>query len=576
MTRTLATRLRAVLTLLLLGASWLLPGSVRAAEVGEPRLELSPAAATAAVGGEAGVTVTAVAWPDLYGYTLVLTWDSGQLAHVSHTLGDALGADALLVQEVAGDGRLELSVVRRGDPAGGAVSGALAVVRFQALAAGEAGIELQAKLVNSAGHSLEGTTTAAATLAVATPAVAGGAANGDVAEDTDGTAGGAADGTDDGATDGMADGMAAGATDSTANGAPDGATDSRANGAAEPAARTEDANGAVAGGQGAEVSEAGSSDGPDRETATGQKTATGQETATAQESAGTRATATLPVARPEFAAQAAARGAEVLLSPVQPVAPDPNGPIILPLPAGHREGVAVRVGSDGSLSPLPTRLVPHSGGWAVEVWGDARELAVVTRQKTFTDLAGHLGAAQVEALANRLIIEGLTATEFGPNAPLTRAQFSALLVRALGLAPYPAGAAGFTDVPAESWYAGAVGAAVRAGLIRGYEDKTFRADKPLSRTEMVVLLDRALSRLPGFQRPQSGAAAGAGVAVAAFADRAAIPDWAATAIDRAVAAGLLGDPPPPQFRPEDVASRMEAAQGIYLLLAAGGFVPAEP
>ena len=51
-------------------------------------------------------------------------------------------------------------------------------------------------------------------------------------------------------------------------------------------------------------------------------------------------------------------------------------------------------------------------------------------------------------------------------------------------------AAGFPDVPADAWYAEALEWAVKAGIIAGCEDGTFRPDAPLTRAQLVSILYR--------------------------------------------------------------------------------------
>ena len=95
--------------------------------------------------------------------------------------------------------------------------------------------------------------------------------------------------------------------------------------------------------------------------------------------------------------------------------------------------------------------------------------AVVSSSKTFGDINGHWAKADIELLASKLIVNGVTDANFAPNTNITRAEFAALLVRSLGLTPNAA-AASFHDVHASDWFAGGVGAAVKAKLVSGYEE----------------------------------------------------------------------------------------------------------
>jgi len=118
------------------------------------------------------------------------------------------------------------------------------------------------------------------------------------------------------------------------------------------------------------------------------------------------------------------------------------------------------------------------------------QFAVVSFKKSFPDVQGHWSQTSVEMLASKLLVKGVTAQRFNPDGNMTRVEFTALLARALGL--QMASADRFTDVAAGSWYAGAVGSAVQAGLINGFADGTFGPEQLITREQAAVMLERAL------------------------------------------------------------------------------------
>ena len=89
---------------------------------------------------------------------------------------------------------------------------------------------------------------------------------------------------------------------------------------------------------------------------------------------------------------------------------------------------------------------------------------------------------------------------FNPNRPMTRQEFVVLLLRALEQDVAVAGAEAtaaaelaemFRDHRAiADWARASVLAACRLRLISGYQDRTFQPQKPVSRAEAAVLLDR--------------------------------------------------------------------------------------
>ncbi|NPV72862.1 MAG: hypothetical protein HPY89_03505 [Pelotomaculum sp.] len=187
------------------------------------------------------------------------------------------------------------------------------------------------------------------------------------------------------------------------------------------------------------------------------------------------------------------------------------------------------------------------------VWGFGKLVLVDDRRPpaVFKDTEGHWAASAISNLAGRGVINGFPDGTFGPAQTVTRAQFVAMLAAALQWAT-PESMPAFKDaVPA--WAMPAVAAAVARGVISGYPDGTFAPDARITRSEMAVMICRAL------------ALEGAGGSLQ-YRDSAAIPDFARDAVARASAAGLLQGSEG-YFRPWDGATRAEAAVVISRVLA---------
>ena len=117
---------------------------------------------------------------------------------------------------------------------------------------------------------------------------------------------------------------------------------------------------------------------------------------------------------------------------------------------------------------------------------------VVKNNKTFADLTGHWAKDDIELLASKLVIKGTSETSFSPDMKITRAEFATLLVRSLGLTEDKL-ANHFSDVSLPAWYSGAVGSAVKAGLIEGYTDGTFRPSAYITREQMAAMTAKAMA-----------------------------------------------------------------------------------
>lgn len=113
----------------------------------------------------------------------------------------------------------------------------------------------------------------------------------------------------------------------------------------------------------------------------------------------------------------------------------------------------------------------------------------VSGSVSFADVAGHANQTAIEALASRGIINGKGDNRFDPNATMTRAEFAAIVVRAMGLTPKATNA--FTDVSSNAWYAGYVGTAYSYGIITGAGNGRFNPDGTITRQEAAVMVARA-------------------------------------------------------------------------------------
>ena len=98
----------------------------------------------------------------------------------------------------------------------------------------------------------------------------------------------------------------------------------------------------------------------------------------------------------------------------------------------------------------------------------------------------------VKWAADKGITGGIDSDLFGPKQHCTRAQMVAFLWRAAG-SPEPKTMSSFTDVPADSYYAKAVAWAVENGITIGTSPATFSPDEICTRAHAVTFLARAMN-----------------------------------------------------------------------------------
>ncbi|WP_053371856.1 S-layer homology domain-containing protein [Paenibacillus sp. FJAT-27812] len=186
---------------------------------------------------------------------------------------------------------------------------------------------------------------------------------------------------------------------------------------------------------------------------------------------------------------------------------------------------------------------------------------VLSVTKTFNDISQHWASADIELLASKLVINGVTDNTFAPNSNITRAEFAALLVRSLGLAS-DASSAAFTDVKSSDWYAGAVGAAVKAKLVDGFDGNRFKPNDTITREQMAVMVTRAIAAA-GIT---SGASTGQNEPLTKFKDQAAISSWAQAAVAEAIEANIITGLTADTFAPSEKATRAQASVMLKRLM----------
>ncbi|THF84130.1 RICIN domain-containing protein [Cohnella fermenti] len=203
---------------------------------------------------------------------------------------------------------------------------------------------------------------------------------------------------------------------------------------------------------------------------------------------------------------------------------------------------------------------------------------LASSSRTLSDLQGHWAEKDLRQLANKRIANGDGDGRFSPNRPMTRAEFTALLVRSLGLnggSGESGSSSGFNDVAPGAWYAREANLAAEFGLVQGDADGGFRPGDEITREQMAVLLARAMElvrqSLPAAGSAGSGATS-AGTAAAgdlsAFADAGETSPWAADALNRLLAEGILSGTSADALSPQGIATRAEGAVLLARMLQA--------
>lgn len=167
----------------------------------------------------------------------------------------------------------------------------------------------------------------------------------------------------------------------------------------------------------------------------------------------------------------------------------------------------------------------------------------------FDDIATHWARSNIERLADTGVALHTRGGDFRPYAPITRAEFTAMLVSALG----PRGGLDtltqgetpqFTDLE-DCWAQAEILLAASLGIVAGTGYGRFAPDSAISREQAMVILNNAL------QPPQAQGPA--------FADSSNISLWAQEAVSNITALGLFSGDSNGLLHPGGQLTRGEAA-----------------
>ncbi|NRF93319.1 asparaginase [Paenibacillus frigoriresistens] len=171
-----------------------------------------------------------------------------------------------------------------------------------------------------------------------------------------------------------------------------------------------------------------------------------------------------------------------------------------------------------------------------------------------SDISKHWAEVTIVKAIKDGIVSGYPDTSFKPNKNVTRAEFAVMLMN--GLKPTGEGAKlAFADEKEiGTWAKNAVGQAVKAGFIQGYDDGTFRPNEPITRTEMASMIAGAMNL-----KAEPSAATG-------FTDDQDIPSWGKGAVFALKQAGVVSGSENNQYVPSGSTTRAEAVTVIINML----------
>ena len=164
-------------------------------------------------------------------------------------------------------------------------------------------------------------------------------------------------------------------------------------------------------------------------------------------------------------------------------------------------------------------------------------------------MKGHWAKDDVEFMANKGFVNGVSEGNFNPDANITRAEFATLVVKTMGLsaAEYENT---YYDMVSDDWFAGYVQAAKNEGYVSGYNGM-FRPNDYITREEIAKVIVAAYNQKTNNIMEPGGALY--------FTDIESISAWAYDYIVEATKQGFVNGVSETRFAPKNNATRAQAA-----------------
>ena len=172
----------------------------------------------------------------------------------------------------------------------------------------------------------------------------------------------------------------------------------------------------------------------------------------------------------------------------------------------------------------------------------------------FRDIAAHWAEEDIRKLMKSGVLDGYPDGTFQPDRPISRAEFAAALVKAFDISKKTGKV--FLDTSSH-WAKDYISSAAAGGIVSGYNSTFFGPDDPITREQMAVMIVEAAEIDADVK----------GSLKAAYADGAAISDWAQDAVLAAGQKAIIKGYTDNTYKPGRGANRAEAAAVISRALS---------
>lgn len=167
------------------------------------------------------------------------------------------------------------------------------------------------------------------------------------------------------------------------------------------------------------------------------------------------------------------------------------------------------------------------------------------RKYTFVDIpADYWATKAIAVMTNQQLISGYNDNTFRPEKPISREEVASLFSNLISGESSVMLSSSFKDITSDRWSANAIERVAQLNIISGYGDNTYRPEQFMSRQEFAVVADNYIHYL-GYTTDDQAA-----MDAVHYNDQKFIAPWAQTAVRELAALGFLHYQPRLLFNPE--------------------------
>lgn len=222
-----------------------------------------------------------------------------------------------------------------------------------------------------------------------------------------------------------------------------------------------------------------------------------------------------------------------------------------------------------SVKSVRVNAVASSGGGGSGGYSGGRDMSNIAQtpqpthtpavnESEFTDVGKDYWAYEyIKKLADNKIISGYPGGIFNPEGEVRREEFAVMLANAFDLGSEQG--EGFNDIDTKAWYAKAILAAQKRGIISGINSESFGLGETITREDMCVMI-RRLAEVTKLKLSEK-------YDKIIFTDADAISDYALEAVTDLQVSGIISGYGDGSFMPKGKVTRAAAAKVIASVLS---------